>query len=53
VDQGSPHKTRDPETYREESGEEPLVYGYRGKIPEQNTNGFCWKIKNRQTKGTS
>jgi hypothetical protein len=31
VDQGTLHKTRDTETYREESGEEPRTYGYRGK----------------------
>jgi hypothetical protein len=35
VDQGTPHKTRDSETYREESGEKPQRYGFfRGKIPE-------------------
>jgi hypothetical protein len=48
VDQGPPHKTRDSETYRGESGEEPLRYGHRGRIPEQNSNGLCWKIKNIQ-----
>jgi hypothetical protein len=48
VDQGTPHKTRHTETYRGESGEELQRYGHRGKIPEQNTNGFCCKIKNRQ-----
>jgi hypothetical protein len=46
VNQGSPHKTSYTETYREESGEEPLTYGHKGKIPEQNTNGLCSKIKN-------
>jgi hypothetical protein len=35
VDQRTPHKTRDTETYRGESGEEPRRYGPRGKIPEQ------------------
>jgi hypothetical protein len=34
VDQGTSHKTRDTETYREESGEKPQRYGHRGKIPE-------------------
>jgi hypothetical protein len=48
VDQGTPHITRDTETYRGESGEEPQRYGHRGKIPEQNSNGLCCKIKNRQ-----
>jgi hypothetical protein len=27
VDQGTPHKTRDTETYRGESGEKPRRYG--------------------------
>jgi hypothetical protein len=40
--------TRDTETYREESGEEPRRYGHRGKFREQNSNGLCCKIKNRQ-----
>jgi hypothetical protein len=30
--QGTPHKTRDTETYRGESGEEPQTYGHREKI---------------------
>jgi hypothetical protein len=29
VDQGPPHKTKDTETRRRESGEEPLILGYR------------------------
>ena len=37
VDQGPPHKTRDTETYRGESGKEPRTYGEN--IPEQNSNG--------------
>jgi hypothetical protein len=41
VDQGTPHKTRDSEIYRGESGEKPRRYGHRGKIPEQNSNGLC------------
>jgi hypothetical protein len=45
VDQGTPHNTRDTETYRGESREEPQRYEYRGKIPGQ-TNGLCCKIKN-------
>jgi hypothetical protein len=43
LDQGSPHKTRDTETYRLETGEEPRRYGHRGKIPEQKTSGFFLK----------
>ena len=31
MDQGTPHKTRDTETYRGESGEKPRGYGHRGK----------------------
>jgi hypothetical protein len=34
VDQGTPHKTRDTETYRGESVEKPRRYGHRGEIPE-------------------
>jgi hypothetical protein len=44
--QGTPHKTRDTETYRRESGEKPGRCGHRGKIHEQNSNGLCCKIKN-------
>jgi hypothetical protein len=39
LDQGTPHKTRDTETYRGESEEKPRRYGHRGKLPEQNSNG--------------
>jgi hypothetical protein len=31
VDHGTPHKTRDTEIYRGESGEEPQRYGHKGK----------------------
>ena len=31
MDQGTLHKTRDTETYRGESGENPQRYGHRGK----------------------
>jgi hypothetical protein len=50
VDQRTPHKTRDNETYRGESREETQRYGHRRKIPEQNTNGLYCKIKNQQKK---
>jgi hypothetical protein len=30
----TPHKTRDTETYRGESGEKPRRYWHTGKIPE-------------------
>jgi hypothetical protein len=32
VDQGTPRKTRNSETYRDESGEKPQRYGQMGKI---------------------
>ena len=48
VDQGTPHKTRYTETYRRESGEKPQIQGHRGKIPKQNTNSLCSKIKMQQ-----
>jgi hypothetical protein len=44
VDQGTPHITRDTETYRGESAEKPQRYGHRRKIPEQNSKGMCCKI---------
>jgi hypothetical protein len=34
MDQGTPHKTRDSETYRGERGEKPQRYSHRGKISE-------------------
>jgi hypothetical protein len=40
------HIKPDTETYRGESGEEPRRYGHREKVPEQNSNGLCCKIKN-------
>jgi hypothetical protein len=40
----TPHKTRDTKIYRGESGEKPQRYGHRGKIPEQNSIGLCYKI---------
>jgi hypothetical protein len=48
MDQGTPHKIRDTETYRGESGEKPPRYGHRGKILEQNSNGLFCKIENWQ-----
>jgi hypothetical protein len=46
VDQGTPYKTIDTETYRGESGENPQRCGHRRKITEQNSNGLCGKIEN-------
>jgi hypothetical protein len=48
VDQRPPHKIRDTEFYRGESGEKPRRYEHSGKIPEQNGNGLCCKIKYQQ-----
>jgi hypothetical protein len=39
-------KMRETKTYRGESGETSQRYGHRGKVPEENTNGLCCKIKN-------
>jgi hypothetical protein len=36
------------ESNRRESWEELGTHGYRGKLPEQNTNGLYSKINNRQ-----
>jgi hypothetical protein len=47
MDQGTPHKTRDTDTHRGESGEKPRRYGYRGKIPEQNCNVLNVSILNQ------
>jgi hypothetical protein len=44
VDQGTPHKTRDTETYRGESGEESRRYGHRGKLPEQNIMAYAVRL---------
>jgi hypothetical protein len=48
VDQGTPHKIRDTETYKRESGEELQRYEHRAKIPEKNSTGSCYKIKDQQ-----
>jgi hypothetical protein len=48
VDQGTPHKSGDTEIYRGVGREEPQTYSHMGKIPEQSTNGLCYKIKNGQ-----
>ena len=47
MDQGTPHKTRDSETYRRESGGTSQIHGHRGNFPEETTNGLS-KIKNQQ-----
>ena len=47
-DQGPPHKNRYSETYIKDSDEETQAHGHRRKFPEQNNNGLCSKIKNRQ-----
>jgi hypothetical protein len=40
------HIKSDTGIYRGESSEKPRRYGHRGKIPNQNSNGLCCKIKN-------
>ena len=41
-------KNRDTEIYRGESGGNPRRYGYREKIPKQNSNDLCCKNMNGQ-----
>ena len=48
MDQGTPHKTRDSETYRGESGRKPQRYGHKGKFVEYNSNALCCKNENLQ-----
>jgi hypothetical protein len=45
VDQGTPHKTRDSETYRAESGEKPRRYGHRGKIPNRTEMACAIRLR--------
>jgi hypothetical protein len=47
VDQGTPHKTRDSETYSGESGGKPLRYGHRGKIPDQKRTAMACAVRSR------
>ena len=46
MDQGTPHKTRDTETYRGGSGEKPRRYGYREKFLNRTAMacGVRWRI---------
>jgi hypothetical protein len=46
VDQGIPHKTRDTETYRGESGEKPQRYGHREKFFNRTARACAlrWRI---------
>ena len=46
--QGTPHKTRETETYRGQCGGKPWRYVYRRKIHEENSNGLCCETKNQQ-----
>ena len=48
MDQGSLHKTRYTEYNGRENREEPPKHRHMGKFPEQNTNGLCSKITERQ-----
>jgi hypothetical protein len=41
VDQGTPHKTRDTETYRGESSGKPRRYGCRGKFLNRTAMNFA------------
>jgi hypothetical protein len=44
VDQGTPHKTRDTETHRGESGGKPQAHGHRGKLTEPITYALKSRI---------
>jgi hypothetical protein len=44
VDQGTPHKTRYTESNKKRKWRRALNTWAQGKIPEQNTNGLCYKI---------
>jgi hypothetical protein len=46
VDQGTLHKTRDPKTYRGESGEKPRKYGHEEKFLYRTA--MACAIKSRQ-----
>jgi hypothetical protein len=45
VDQGTPHKTRDTETYKGESVENPRIYGHRGVF--LNRTAVAWAVRSR------
>jgi hypothetical protein len=48
VNQGLSHKTRDTETYRRESGEEPQTYGHREKF--LNRTSMACDVRSRINK---
>ena len=50
MDQKPPPETRYTESNRKESGEKSGTHRHRREFSEQNTNGLCSKIKNRQMK---
>ena len=39
-------KKKDTLEFIEEKGGKPQRYGHKGKIPKQNSNALCCKIKN-------
>jgi hypothetical protein len=45
VDQRPPHKTRDTETYRGESGGKPLTYGHRGKFLNRTAMAYDVRLR--------
>jgi hypothetical protein len=47
VHQGTPHNTRDTETYRGESGEKPRRYGHRGKKKILNRTAMACAVRLR------
>jgi hypothetical protein len=44
VDQRTPHKTRETETYRGKSGKSSKIWA-QGKNPEENSNGLCCMMR--------
>jgi hypothetical protein len=45
VDLGTPHKTRDTEAFRGESGEKPRRYGHRGKFLNRNAMAYAVRLR--------
>lgn len=45
VHQGPSHKTRDTETNRRQSREEPWISGHRGKFPERTPIAYALRLR--------
>jgi hypothetical protein len=53
VDQGTPLKIKDTETYRGESAEEPGRYGHRGNFLNKTAMAFAVRSRIYKWDGTS